>query len=159
MIQGMVTNPYLGTGLVAGYRTSGESQRPGFAWFFGRDSMWTALALDAEGDFASTRKALEFVAKYQREDGKIPHEIAQGANFVNWFKAYPYAYASADATPLYIIAMNDYVPKAATPPSRRQNGTASGKRINSCFPRTTRRAFRRILDSATAGWKAARSCQ
>jgi glycogen debranching enzyme len=109
MIQGLVTNPYLGTGLVAGYRTSGESQRPGFAWFFGRDSMWTSLALDASGDFATTRKALEFIGKYQREDGKIPHEIAQGANFVNWFKDYPYAYASADATPLYIITMNDYI--------------------------------------------------
>jgi glycogen debranching enzyme len=109
MIQGLVTNPYLGTGLVAGYRTSGESQRPGFAWFFGRDSMWTSLALDASGDFATTRSALEFIGKYQREDGKIPHEIAQGANFVSWFKDYPYAYASADATPLYIIAMNDYV--------------------------------------------------
>ena len=44
--------------------------------------MWTSLALDADGDFATTRKALEFVGKYQREDGKIPHEIAQGANFV-----------------------------------------------------------------------------
>jgi glycogen debranching enzyme len=111
MVQGMVTNPYLGTGLVAGYRTSGESQRPGFAWFFGRDSMWTSLALDADGDFASTRKALEFIGKYQRDDGKIPHEIAQGANFVPWFTDYPYAYASADATPLYIITMNDYVTK------------------------------------------------
>src|SRR6202166_4158557 len=109
MVQGLVSNPFLGTGLVAGYRTSGESQRPGFAWFFGRDSMWTSLALDAAGDFATTRKALEFIGKYQREDGKIPHEIAQGANFVPWFKDYPYAYASADATPLYIIAMNDYV--------------------------------------------------
>ncbi len=109
MIQGLVTNPYLGTGLVAGYRTSGESQRPGFAWFFGRDSMWTSLALDAAGDFATTRQALEFIGKYQREDGKIPHEIAQGANFVKWFTDYPYAYASADATPLYIITMNDYV--------------------------------------------------
>jgi glycogen debranching enzyme len=109
MVQGLVTNPYLGTGLVAGYRTSGESQRPGFAWFFGRDSMWTSLALDAAGDFATTRSALEFIGKYQREDGKIPHEIAQGANFVPWFKDYPYAYASADATPLYIIAMNDYI--------------------------------------------------
>jgi GH15 family glucan-1,4-alpha-glucosidase len=109
MIQGLVTNPYLGTGLVAGYRTSGESQRPGFAWFFGRDSMWTSLALDAAGDFATTRQALEFVGKYQRDDGKIPHEIAQGANFVKWFTDYPYAYASADATPLYIITMNDYV--------------------------------------------------
>jgi glycogen debranching enzyme len=109
VIQGLVTNPYLGTGLVAGYRTSGTSQRPGFAWFFGRDSFWTAQALDAEGDFATTRTALEFISKYQRADGKIPHEISQGASFVNWFTDFPYAYASADATPLYIIASNDYV--------------------------------------------------
>ncbi len=109
MVQGMVTNPFLGTGLVAGYRTSGESQRPGFAWYFGRDSFWTTLALNAAGDFANTKTALEFVSKFQREDGKIPHEISQGANFVDWFKGYPYPYASADATPLYIIAVNDYV--------------------------------------------------
>jgi glycogen debranching enzyme len=109
MVQGMVTNPFLGSGLVAGYRTSGESQRPGFAWYFGRDSFWTTLALNAAGDFANTKTALEFVSKFQREDGKIPHEISQGANFVDWFKGYPYPYASADATPLYIIAVNDYV--------------------------------------------------
>ena len=109
VVQGMVTNPFLGTGLVAGYRTSGESQRPGFAWYFGRDSFWTTLALNAAGDFANTKTALEFVSKFQREDGKIPHEISQGANFVDWFKGYPYPYASADATPLYIIAVNDYV--------------------------------------------------
>ena len=109
MIQGLVANPYLGTGLVAGYRTAGVSQRPGFAWFFGRDSLWTSFALNAAGDFSTTRTALEFISKYQREDGKIPHEIAQGANFVPWFKDYPYPYASADATPLFIIAMDDYV--------------------------------------------------
>jgi glycogen debranching enzyme len=109
VLQGVVNNPYLGTGLVAGYRTSGESQRPGFAWFFGRDSFWTSFALNAAGDFSSARAALEFVSKYQREDGKIPHEISQGANFVQWFKDYPYPYASADATPLYIIAVNEYV--------------------------------------------------
>ncbi|HEV1993064.1 MAG TPA: hypothetical protein VGR03_01925 [Candidatus Acidoferrum sp.] len=109
MLQGVVNNPSLGTGLVAGYRTSGESQRPGFAWFFGRDSFWTSFALNASGDFSNSRAALEFISKYQREDGKIPHEISQGASFVNWFKDYPYPYASADATPLYIIAMNDYV--------------------------------------------------
>ena len=109
MLQGLVTNPTLGTGLVAGYRTSGESQRPGFAWFFGRDAFWTSLALNAAGDFSTARTALEFIGKYQGEDGKIPHEISQGASFVDWFKDYPYPYASADATPLYIIAMNDYV--------------------------------------------------
>lgn len=107
-IQGMVANPYLGTGLVAGYRTSGAGQRPGFAWFFGRDSLWTSFALNAEGDYSSTRTALEFISKYQREDGKVPHEISQSANLVPWFKDYPYAYVSADATPLFIIAMNDY---------------------------------------------------
>ena len=109
VLQGVVTNPALGTGLVAGYRTSGESQRPGFAWYFGRDSEWTSFALNAMGDFATTRTALEFIGKFQRGDGKIPHEISQGASFVNWFKDYPYPYASADATPLYIIAVNDYV--------------------------------------------------
>jgi glycogen debranching enzyme len=112
MIQGLVNNPYLGTGLVAGYRTSGFSQRPGFAWFFGRDSFWTSFALNAVGDYASTRTAIDFITKYQRDDGKIPHEIAQGANFVSWFKDFPYPYASADATPLFIIALNDYVARS-----------------------------------------------
>src|SRR5229473_1426499 len=112
VLQGLATNPYLGTGLVAGYRTSGGSQRPGFAWFFGRDSLWTDLALDAAGDFATTRLALDFLSKFQRDDGKITHEIAQGASFVPWFKDYPYPYASADATPLFIIAMNDYVTRS-----------------------------------------------
>ena len=109
MAQGVVTNPYLGTSLVAGYRTSGDGQRPGFAWFFGRDALWTDLALDAEGDFATSRNTLEFLAKYQREDGKIPHEISQSASLVPWFTAFPYGYASVDASPLYIIATNDYV--------------------------------------------------
>ncbi len=109
LIQGLVSNPTMGDGLIAGYRASGESYRPGFAWFFGRDSLWCGLALNSEGDFATTKTALEFIAKFQREDGKIPHEIAQGASFVDWFKGYPYAFASADATPLYIAAVDDYV--------------------------------------------------
>jgi glycogen debranching enzyme len=109
LIQGLVSNPTMGDGLIAGYRASGESYRPGFAWFFGRDSLWSGLALNSEGDFATTKTALSFIAKFQREDGKIPHEIAQGASFVDWFKAYPYAYASADATPLFIIGVDDYV--------------------------------------------------
>ncbi|HEX8871838.1 MAG TPA: hypothetical protein VF758_03675 [Candidatus Acidoferrum sp.] len=109
VLQGLVVNPTLGTGLVAGYRTSGDSARPGFAWFFGRDAYWTSMALNSEGDFETTRQALKFLIQFQRADGKIPHEIAQGASFVNWFKDYPYGFASADATPLYLMAMNDYV--------------------------------------------------
>jgi glycogen debranching enzyme len=106
--KGVVTNPLLGTGLVAGYRTSGESERPGFAWFFGRDALWTALALNSYGDFETTRTALEFLKKFQRADGKIPHEISQSASLIPWFTDYEYPWASADATPLYIIAHADY---------------------------------------------------
>ncbi|HEX8455896.1 MAG TPA: GH116 family glycosyl hydrolase [Pyrinomonadaceae bacterium] len=106
--KGLVTNPLLGTGLVAGYRTSGESERPGFAWFFGRDALWTALALNSYGDFGTTRTALEFLKKFQRTDGKIPHEISQSATLIPWFTDYEYPWASADATPLYVIAHADY---------------------------------------------------
>ena len=108
-VQGMVANSYLGTGLVAGYRTSERDQRPGFAWFFGRDALWTSLALDAAGDFGNTRAALDFLSHFQRADGKMPHEISQVATLVPWFTGYPYAYASADATPLYVIAADEYV--------------------------------------------------
>jgi GH15 family glucan-1,4-alpha-glucosidase len=109
VLQGLVTNPFLGTGLIAGYRTSGTGARPGFAWFFGRDALWTSLALNSEGDFTTTRQALEFLMKYQRQDGKVEHEIAQSAAQVPWFSDFPYAFASADATPLFLIAMSDYV--------------------------------------------------
>jgi glycogen debranching enzyme len=103
----MVTNPALGRGLIAGFRTSGDSERPGFAWYFGRDSMWTALALNAEGDYATTKTALEFLKQFQRDDGKIPHEISQSAADIPWFKDYPYPWNSTDATPLYLIVHAD----------------------------------------------------
>lgn len=107
--QGIVTGQKLGTGLIAGYRGSGESLRPGFAWFFGRDALWTSLALNAERDFATSRMTFDFLIKYQRADGKIPHEVSQSAGFVPWFRDYPYGFASADATPLLLIAIGDYV--------------------------------------------------
>ena len=110
IVQGLVDDPFAGKGLIAGYNISGPTHRPGFSWFFGRDSMWTALALDSVGDFQTTRTALEFLAKYQRDDGKIPHEIPQSVSLVpDWFKAYPYPWASADSSSLYIIAFDDYV--------------------------------------------------
>ncbi|HUN62962.1 MAG TPA: hypothetical protein VMU53_13270 [Candidatus Sulfotelmatobacter sp.] len=108
VLQGLVDNPKLGSGLIAGYRTSGYDYRPGFAWFFGRDTFWTSLALTAEGDTSLSRTAISFISNFQRADGKIPHEISQSAGYVDWLKDYPYAYASADATPLYLIAADDY---------------------------------------------------
>ena len=107
--KGFVDNPFLGRGLVAGYGPSKGVYRPGFAWFFGRDSFWTSFALVSAGDFAGARAAIAFISRFQRDDGKIPHEISQSASFVDWFKQFPYGYASADATPLYAIAVADYV--------------------------------------------------
>jgi glycogen debranching enzyme len=106
--KGLATNPLLGTGLVAGFRTSGESERPGFAWMFGRDALWTSLAVHSYGDFPAARTALEFLRKRQREDGKIPHEVSQSATLVPWFKDYEYPWASADATPLYVVLQADH---------------------------------------------------
>ena len=106
--KGVATNPFLGTGLVAGFRTSGDSERPGFAWFFGRDALWTSLAINAYGDFETTRRALEFLKKFQRVDGKIPHEISQSASLIPWFTDYEFPWNSADGTPLYVIAHGDY---------------------------------------------------
>ena len=108
MAQGMINDPLLGTGLIAGYRTSGSSARPGFAWFFGRDSEWTSFALDSIGDFSDVRTALEFLMKFQRKDGKVEHEIPQTTSLVPWFADYQYGYASADATPLLLIAVREY---------------------------------------------------
>jgi glycogen debranching enzyme len=105
--KGLATNPALGTGLLAGFRTSGDSERPGFGWFFGRDALWTTLAIDAYGDFSAARVALEFLERVQRADGKVPHEISQSAPYLPWFEEYPYPWNSADATPLYVIAHAD----------------------------------------------------
>jgi Mannosylglycerate hydrolase MGH1-like glycoside hydrolase domain len=96
------------TGLVAGYYESADSARPGYAWFFGRDTLWTSYAVNSYGDFALTRRALDFLFKRQRDDGKIMHEYSQSADALDW-KQTPYFYASADSTPLLVMSMWDYV--------------------------------------------------
>jgi glycogen debranching enzyme len=102
------TNPGGETGLVAGYFSSGDSSRPGFGWFFGRDTLYTLYAVNGMGDFALTREALDFLLRRQRDDGKIMHEYSQTAGTIDW-KSLPYMYAAADATPLFLTAMLDYV--------------------------------------------------
>ncbi len=95
------------TGLVAGLYSSGDSNRPGFGWFFGRDSLYTLYAVDSYGDFALTRRELDFLLKRQRADGKIMHEYSQTAELVDW-PHLPYEYAAADATPLLLMVLRDY---------------------------------------------------
>jgi glycogen debranching enzyme len=110
---GMVIGPGysaypLDTALVAGYFTSADSARPGFGWFFGRDALYTLYAVNGYGDFALTKSELEFLIHRQRADGKIMHEYSQTAAAIDW-QAFPYMYAAADSTPLFLLAVADYV--------------------------------------------------
>jgi glycogen debranching enzyme len=114
------------TGLIAGYYESADSARPGYAWFFGRDTLFTTYAVNSYGDFALTRKALNFLFKRQRDDGKIMHEFSQAAESIDW-KNTPYFYASADSTPLLIMAMWDYVRSSGDNSYLKQNWRAVRK--------------------------------
>ncbi|MDE2781876.1 MAG: hypothetical protein OXK77_02870, partial [Gemmatimonadota bacterium] len=91
-----VCNPELGCGFVAGWGLSGDGGRPGFGWFFGGDAMMNTYAMDALGQWKLVAEELAFLAKYQRGDGKITHEISQAAAHIDWFDTYPYAYYHAD---------------------------------------------------------------
>lgn len=97
-----------GLGLAGGWYTSGDSARPGFGWFFGRDTLWTLYAVNSYGDFALSRQAMNFLLAHQREDGKMMHEYSQTSETVDWAHL-PYLYASADSTPLFVMQMEDYV--------------------------------------------------
>jgi glycogen debranching enzyme len=107
--KGFVCNPHLGCGQIAGLGPSGTTERPGFGWFFGGDTFMNAWAMTAYGDIETVRRSLEFLRTHQRADGKMPHEISQGAGYVRWFEDFPYAYYHADTTPLYITAVADWV--------------------------------------------------
>jgi glycogen debranching enzyme len=94
--------------LTAGFVGSGDAARPGFGWFFGRDSLWSLYAIDSYGGFDAARQELQFLALHQRADGKIMHERSQTAGLVDW-SALPYEWAAADSTPLFAMAANDYL--------------------------------------------------
>ena len=100
--------PRLGTALVAGFSTINRgwdgghkvSGRPGYAWYFGRDAEWSGFAIDDYGDFATVRRQLEFLERYQDMSGKIFHELST-SGVVH--------YDASDATPLYILLAAHYV--------------------------------------------------
>ncbi|HEX4945625.1 MAG TPA: GH116 family glycosyl hydrolase [Blastocatellia bacterium] len=106
--KGMVDNPDLGLGLVAGWNATGDGARPGFGWYFGGDAAINSYAMTAAGDWENVKATFRFLAKYQRADGKIPHEISQSAGMIKWFEEYPYGFIHADTTPFYIAAIYNY---------------------------------------------------
>jgi glycogen debranching enzyme len=88
--------------------SGGASDRPGFGWFFGGDAAINSFAMTGVGLAPLVREGvLQFFAKYQRADGKITHEISQGAGHVDWF-SYPYPFYHGDTTPFWILAAGEY---------------------------------------------------
>ena len=104
-----VCNPDLGCGFVAGFGRAGAGNyRPGFGWFFGGDAAINSLAMSAIGQHEMVRETLTFFARYQRDDGKIPHEISQAAARLPWFTDYPYTWFHGDTTPFWLLACTTY---------------------------------------------------
>ncbi len=106
--QAYVCNPWLGSGLVAGYGPSRDTRRPQYAWFFGGDALNNTWALEAAGDHDLARDALWFIQKYQKkETGEIFHELSQSAGLIDWFKDYPYSYRHTDVSAMYLVAFRN----------------------------------------------------
>lgn len=135
----LVCNPQLGCGLVAGYGLSGRSERPGFAWFFGGDTFFNSWAITSYGSFDMTRQSLAFIRKNQRQDGKIMHELSQGAAFIPWFEEYPYGFYHAETTPYYIVSLHDYL-----------NWSGDRKFIEESWP-SLKKAYQYVVSADTDG--------
>lgn len=137
--KGMIDNPELGLGLVAGWGASGGGARPGFGWFFGGDAAINSLAMTGYSDFEMAAATFRFLAKYQRADGKIPHEISQAAAWIKWFDEFPYAYYHADTTPFYIAGVANLI---------RQSGDR--RLLEELWP-ALRKAYQFCLDNDSDG--------
>ena len=145
----LVTNPDLGTGLVAGWGVSGTGGRPGFGWFFGGDACINSFSLTGLGHWRAVQKALSFLRRWQRDDGKIPHEISQAAGYLDWFGAYPYAFLHADTTPFYLVALAEYVKQAGDTAYARVAWPSARKAYRWCL--STDRNGDGFMDNRAAG--------
>ncbi len=106
--QFIVETPGMGRSLMAGYSSSRRgwggghrvSGRPGYAWYFGRDSEWAGFAFADMGDYGTVRNVLSMLIKYQQTNGKMFHELTS-SGFVH--------YDASDAMPLFVSLMAYYL--------------------------------------------------
>ncbi len=131
-----VHTPGTGQSLVAGYASSDHgwdggqtvSGRPGYAWYFGRDAIWSAFALLDYGDFDKVKKILETFQQYQDLSGKIYHELST-SGIVH--------YDASDATPLYIILAARYLKHTGDLEFIKKSWPHIHKAIEFCFSTDT----------------------
>jgi glycogen debranching enzyme len=99
----LVETPGVGRSLVAGYwasRPGWNDGRPGYAWYFGRDAVWTAFACLGAGLFDAARDVIAFLAAHQDLNGKILHECTTSGSV---------HYDAADSTPLWLLLVARYL--------------------------------------------------
>lgn len=103
--------PSIGKSLMAGFWSTSRgwngghkvSGRPGYAWYFGRDTEWTGTAMNHYGDFDKVRDILTTFGNYQDPDGKIYHELTTSGSV---------HYDASDSTPLYLVLAGDFLRKS-----------------------------------------------
>jgi glycogen debranching enzyme len=126
------TTPGLGTSFHAGYGTSRSgwggnqavSGRPGYAWYFGRDAVWTSMAVLDYGDYDKVKQALKFFQQYQDVTGKIYHEVTT-SGFIH--------YDASDATPLFIVLAGRYMRHSGDVEFIKESWPSIKKALEFCF--------------------------
>ena len=104
-----IQNPDLGWGLVSGYSSSKGSTRPKYAWYFEEPTL-TSWPYHRLGLSSHVKEALEFLSRYQREDGKTVHEVSQSLkHWPSFFDDFRYAYMHTDGPVYYLVAYGHYL--------------------------------------------------
>lgn len=119
--------PGLGQSYLAGFGTTRPGwfqARPGYAWYFGRDAVFTAFAALFLGQFERARSVLQFLAGLQRFDGKILHECTT-SGVVH--------YDAADATPLFLLLLARYFHHSGDRAFVREHWAAAAKAMRFLF--------------------------
>ena len=132
----IVNTPGVGRSLVAGYATTDYgwkgghkvNGRPGYAWYFGRDAVWSSFAVLDYGDFDRVKTVLQLFSRYQDISGKIYHELTTSGIA---------HYDAADATPLYIALAGKYLHHSGDTALIRKEWPAIKKAIDFCYSTDT----------------------
>ncbi|WP_288357713.1 GH116 family glycosyl hydrolase [uncultured Bacteroides sp.] len=130
--------PSLGKSMMSGYWTTSRgwngghavSGRPGYAWYFGRDTGWTGIAMTAYGDYEKVKEVLTTFGKHQSPDGKVYHELTTSGSV---------HYDASDATPLYLVLAGNYLRKSGDVAFIRSQWPHIKKALSFCYSTDTDR--------------------
>lgn len=149
--QFIVETPGVGTSLMAGFSSSlsgwggGQkvSGRPGYAWYFGRDAVWSSLAFASLGDFKIVRQVLETLIRFQQVDGKIYHELTSSGSV---------HFDASDSTPLFVILMARYLRSTGDLEFIKRNFYSIVKAMDYCYSTDTDRDHLIEITNVGHGW-------